>query len=86
VLPNTSLAVADMFAVHPTTTKYIHAAAQTHGAAAASQDTEKRAKYGAGEQVAVDRTLSLSTQIWGKMGSQAHKFSRPLLLRQCTRL
>jgi hypothetical protein len=57
---------------------WLWAAAQTNGAGAASRDAEKKAKYGAGEQVAAGGLMPLPTDRYGKMGSPAQKFLQSL--------
>jgi hypothetical protein len=73
VLPDIVL-VADVSIVHPGAATSMRAATQTHVAAAALPHAEQRAKYGVGAGC----FAPLSTERYGRMGSQAIKFIRSL--------
>jgi hypothetical protein len=66
--------VADVSVVHPGAATSMRAATQIHVAAAASPHAEQRAKYGVGAGC----FAPLSTERYGRMGSQARKFLRSL--------
>jgi hypothetical protein len=78
LLPSVGLIVADVSVVHPAASKFVRAAAQTDGAAAAGRDREKRLKYGVGEQIAAGGFTPLSTETYSRMSSVAHTFLKSL--------
>jgi hypothetical protein len=78
VLPNVGLIVADVSVVYPAASRFLRAAVQTDGAAAAVRDRGKRLKYGVGEQMAAGGFTPPSTETSGRMSSVAHAFLKSL--------